>query len=191
MYRSLGLAAALLVGASIAAPISAYAATWTIDTAKSTLGFTGSQSGTPFNGKFGKFSGTIVFDPANPGAGHADVIIQTASAATGDQQKDGAMPGSDWFAADKFPTAEFKAASFKAIGTGTYEADGTLTIRGMTKPIALPFTLAITGDTATAKGKVQLIRTNYGVGQGAWASAQYVALEVAVNVDITAEKTAP
>ena len=187
MYRSLGLAAALLAGASI----SAHAATWTIDTAKSTLGFTGSQSGTPFTGKFGKFSGTIVFDPANPGAGHADVIIQTASAATGDQQKDGAMPGSDWFAADKFPTAEFKATSFKATGTGTYEADGTLTIRGMTKPIALPFTLAISGDTATAKGKVQLIRTNYGVGQGAWASAQYVALEVAVNVDITAEKTAP
>ena len=187
MYRSLGFAAALLVGASV----SAHAATWTIDTAKSTLGFTGSQSGTPFNGKFGKFSGTIVFDPANPAAGHADVTIQTASAATGDQQKDGAMPGSDWFAADKFPTAEFKATSFKSTGTGTYEADGTLTIRGVSKPVALPFTLTITGDTAKAVGKVQLIRTDYGVGQGEWANAQYVALEVAVAIDITAEKTAP
>jgi polyisoprenoid-binding protein YceI len=187
MLRSTGLAAALLVGASL----SAHAATWTIDTAKSQLGFTGSQNGTAFNGKFGKFSGTIVFDPANPQAGHADVTIETGSASTGDQQKDGALPGSDWFAADKYPTAHFVASSFKAVGSGAYEADGTLTIRGISKPLALPFTLAITGDQAKADGKVQLIRTNYGVGQGAWASAQYVALEVGVSFDIIAEKSAP
>jgi polyisoprenoid-binding protein YceI len=187
MLRSLGFAAAFLVGAGV----SAQAATWTIDPTKSTVGFTGSQSGTPFTGKFGKFSGTIVFDPANPGAGHADVTIETASAATGDQQKDGAMPGSDWFAADKFPTAHFVATSFKSTGTGSYEADGTLTIRGVTKPITLPFTLAITGDTAKADGKVQLIRTDYGVGQGEWSTAQYVALDVAVTLTIVANKSAP
>jgi polyisoprenoid-binding protein YceI len=187
MLRSVGFASALLIGGAV----SAHAATWTIDTAKSHLGFTGSQSGTPFSGEFGKFSGTIVFDPATPAAGHADVTIAIASAKTGDQQKDGAMPGSDWFAADKFPTAAFKATSFKATGTNTYEADGTLTIRGISKPVALPFTLTITGDTAAAKGKVQLVRTDYGVGQGAWSSAQYVALDVAVSVDIVATKTAP
>jgi len=187
MLRSLGLAAVLLAGASL----SARAATWTIDPAKSQLGFTGSQSGTPFSGKFGKFSGTIVFDPASPGAGHADITVETGSATTGDQQKDGAMPGSDWFAADKFPTAHFVATSFKSTGTGTYEADGQLTIRGISKPLALPFTLAISGDTAKADGKVQLVRTDYGVGQGAWASSQYVALEVAVTVAIVATRTAP
>jgi len=187
MLRSLGLAAVLLAGASL----SAQAATWTIDPAKSQLGFTGSQSGTPFSGKFGKFSGIIVFDPASPGAGHADVTIETGSATTGDQQKDGAMPGSDWFAADKFPTAHFVATSFKSTGNGAYEADGTLTIRGISKPLALPFTLAISGDTAKADGKVQLVRTDYGVGQGAWASAQYVALDVAVTVAIVATRTAP
>jgi len=187
MLRSLGFASALLIGGAV----SAHAATWTIDAPKSHLGFTGSQSGTPFSGEFGKFSGTIVFDPANPTAGHADVTIAIASAKTGDQQKDGAMPGSDWFAADKFPTAEFKATSFKTTGQGAYEADGTLTIRGISKAVALPFTLTISGDRATAKGKVQLVRTDYGVGQGAWSSAQYVALDVTVTVDIVADKTAP
>lgn len=187
MLRSLGFASALLLGASV----SAQAATWTIDTAKSHLGFTGSQSGTPFSGSFGKFSGTIVFDPANPGAGHADVTIAMASAATGDQQKDGALPGSDWFAVDKFPTAEFKATSFKATGKDAYEADGTLTIRGIAKPVILPFTLTISGDTAEAKGKLQLVRTDYGVGQGTWSNGQYVALDVAVTLDVVASKTAP
>jgi polyisoprenoid-binding protein YceI len=185
--RSFGLAAALLVVASG----SAEAATWTIDAAKSHLGFTGSENGSAFTGHFGKFSGAIVFDPAAPGAGHADVTITTGSATTGDQQKDGALPDSDWFAADKYPQAHFVATTFKATGTGAYEAVGTLTIRGVTKPLTLPFTLAISGDTAKADGSVQLIRTEFGVGQGAWSTAQYVALQVSVSFDIVAEKTSP
>jgi polyisoprenoid-binding protein YceI len=187
MLRASGLALAGFLLASTATQ----AATWTIDPAQSTLGFTGSQSGTAFTGRFGKFSGTIVFDPANPGAGHADIIITTASAKTGDPQKDGAMPGSDWFAASKFPTAEFVAKSFRATGAGAYEAAGTLTIRGISKPLDLPFTLAMTGDVAKAKGEVDLTRTEFGVGQGAWSSGQYVALKVAVNFAITAKRTGP
>ncbi len=182
-----GFATAMLAGASV----SAQAATWSIDPAKSHLGFTGSENGSPFNGHFGKFSGTIVFDPASPAAGHADVTIETGSATTGDQQKDGALPGSDWFAVDRYPAAHFVATSFKVNGSGAYEAVGTLTIRGITQPITLPFTLAITGKEAKADGTVQLIRTNFGVGQGAWSTAQYVALQVSVAVDIIAETSGP
>jgi polyisoprenoid-binding protein YceI len=186
-FRSLFVAAAMLAGASV----SAEAATWTIDTAKSRLGFTGSENGSAFTGHFGRFSGTIVFDPAAPSAGHADATIATGSAATGDRQKDGALPDADWFAADRYSQARFVATSFKACGTDAYEAAGTLIIRGVAKPITLPFTLAIAGDTARADGTVQLIRTDFGVGQGAWSTAQYVALQVSVSFDIVAEKTAP
>jgi polyisoprenoid-binding protein YceI len=185
MLRSFLTAAALLLGATA----SAEAATWTIDTAKSHLGFTGSENGSAFSGRFGQFSGTIVFDPANPSAGHADIAIATASATTGDQQKDGAMPDSDWFAADKFPQAHVVVTGFKPASGGAYTAMGTLTIRGVTKPLTLPFTLAINGGTAKADGTVQLIRTDYGVGQGAWSTAQYVALQVAVSFDIVAQKS--
>jgi polyisoprenoid-binding protein YceI len=184
--RSLALAAAMLAGASV----SAKAATWTIDTAKSRLGFAGSENGSAFTGSFGKFSGTIVFDPADPAAGHADVTMATASATTGDQQKDGALPDSDWFAVDKYPEAHFVATGFKATGSG-YEALGTLTIRGVAKPVILPFTLVLAGGTAKAEGTLPIIRTDFGVGQGAWSTAQYVALQVEVSFKILAEKTAP
>jgi polyisoprenoid-binding protein YceI len=183
--RSLVIAAAMLAGASV----SARAATWTIDTAKSHLGFKGSENGAAFTGRFAKFSGTIVFDPANPATGHADVTIVTGSATTGDQQKDGALPGSDWFAVAQYPAAHFVATAFKANGPGAYEAIGTLTIRGVTKPMTLPFTLGISGDTAKADGSVALIRTAFGVGQGAWSTAQYVALQVSVSFDIVADKS--
>ena len=50
----------------------------------------------------------------------------------------------------------------------------------------LPFTLTIAGNTAHAVGKVPLVRTAFGVGQGAWATAEYVALEVNVDIDLVA-----
>lgn len=187
MLRALGLASATL----LLAAVSAQAATWTILPGQSSLGFTGSQSGAAFSGHFGKFSGTIVFDPAHPEAGHAAITIETASAATGDPQKDGALPGADWFDASRFPKAQFIAKSFRQTGPGAYEADGTLTIRGIAKPLALPFALTIAGDEAKAKGAVDLTRTDYGVGQGAWSSGQYVALKVAVSFAITARRTGP
>jgi polyisoprenoid-binding protein YceI len=61
-----------------------------------------------------------------------------------------------------------------------------LTIRNVSKPLALPFTLTTSGKTAHAVGKVPLIRSAFGVGQGAWATADYVAFEVNVDIDLTA-----
>ncbi|MBW4024913.1 MAG: YceI family protein [Proteobacteria bacterium] len=184
-------ALALAASDLMAGSVSAEAASWTIDTAKSHLGFTGTENGTAFNGRFGAFSGTIAFDPAQPQAGHADVVIETGSARTGDPQKDGALPGSDWFAANKFPQAHLVITGFKPNGPGAYEAAATLTIRGISRAVTLPFTLSITGNEAHADGSVPLIRTDWGVGQGAWSTAQYVALQVSVSFDIVAEKSGP
>ena len=178
------LASALLLASSLPAA----AATWTVDMAKSRLGFTGSQSGASFDGKFTRWDAQIDFDPANPAAGHALVTIDMSSAVTGDAQKDEALPQSDWFDTKTFPKAVFEAKSFRSTGGDAYEADGTLTIRGQGKKVVLPFTLDITGNQAHAKGRLNLIRTDFGVGQGSWKTADYVALEVAVTLDLTATR---
>lgn len=170
------------------APATALAATWTAGPADSRLGFVGKQGGTAFEGRFKSWSASITFDPTAPESGKAVVTIDMASASTGDPQKDGALPQPDWFNAGKVPQARFEATSFRAKGGNAYEAVGTLTIRDVSKPVVLPFTLDIQGDTAKAKGKLDIIRTDYGVGQGPWASGQAVALEVSVVVDITAKK---
>lgn len=177
---ALGLALALLA----AAPVQA--AQWKIDPAKSRLGFTGSQSGMAFGGVFKSWGGTIDFDPAHPQTGHARIVIDMASAATGDAQKDSAMPTSDWFDAKAFPQAVFEAASFASKGGNAYEAKGTLTIRGHAKDVVLPFTLDVAGKDAHAKGKLEILRTDWGVGQGEYATGQYVALAVTVDIDVWA-----
>ena len=58
----------------------------------------------------------------------------------------------------------------------------------MTKPIVLPFTLAIAGDTAKVTGQVVLNRSQFGVGQGQFSSADSVPFEVAVPITVVAQR---
>lgn len=168
-------------------PLSASAATWQVDPAASTLGFTGTQLGQPFKGRFEKFSADIDFDPTKPEqGGKVTVLIDMASARTGDAQRDGAMPETDWFAVKSFAQAKFEATSFRRTGDDAYEAVGTLTLRDVTKPLTLPFTLKPDGNATRAQGKVTLVRSDFGVGQGQWATGQWVALNVDVTFDLKA-----
>jgi polyisoprenoid-binding protein YceI len=176
----------VMIIASLAAATPAVAADWKVDLTKSTLGFSGTQTGSPFKGHFSRYTAQIQFDPAHPETGHAHVSIDVASAVTGDPQRDGAMPGKDWFSVTQFPTATFDASGFRSTGTDTYEATGRLTLRGVTMPETLPFTLTIKDGLAHAVGRLQLIRSAFGVGQGPWSSGQWVALEVGVDVDLVA-----
>ena len=183
MTRVLPLATAL---ALFAAP--GFAATWTVDPGKSKLGFSGTQTGEGFSGTFKSWTGTIDYDPAQPAAAHVAMTIDVGSAATGDPQRDEALPGEDWFNASKFPKATFEATGFSPKGGDAFETTGKLTIRGVSKDVTLPFTLKVDGDTAHATGKATLVRTTWDVGQGSWASDQYVGFGVDVDVDLTAKR---
>ncbi|RYB03636.1 YceI family protein [Lichenibacterium ramalinae] len=182
--RSTFAAAALL----LAIAGSAEAATWTVDPAKSRLGFSGAQTGAPFTGRFKTWTAAIDFDPAHPESGHVLATVDTASATTDDPQKDEALPGSDWFDAAGFAKATFEATGFVPKGGDSYETAGKLTLRGVGKDVVLPFTLTIAGDQAHAVGHAKLVRTDFGVGQGSWASADYVALDVTVDLDLVATR---
>ncbi|GJD49666.1 Protein YceI [Methylobacterium crusticola] len=167
-------------------PAAGRAADWTVDPGKSRLGFTGTQVGVPFKGRFSRFEAQISFDPQKPEAGRAVVLVDLTSAETGDVQRDEALPQSDWFDAKSAKQARFEATRFVPKGGDAYDAVGTLTIRGARRDVTLPFRLALDGDTAHATGHLDLVRTQFGVGQGAWTSGQWVALEVGVDIDVTA-----
>jgi polyisoprenoid-binding protein YceI len=179
-------AAALLTTAQSA--FAASAPIWTVDLAASKLGFSGSQTGQPFSGRFARYSAVIAFDPAHLDTSRIKVDVDLASAATGDPQRDDALPGDDWFNTSQFPQATFASNKILKKPGGSYEADGTLTLRGATHPLALPFTLTVNGTHAHAKGHATLVRTNFGVGQGQWATGDYVALDVGIDIDIVATR---
>jgi polyisoprenoid-binding protein YceI len=177
---------AALLFAALAVPASA--AHWTVDAAKSKLGFSVAWSGEPFNGTFKKWTADIEFDPTDLAHSHVVAVIDMASEASDDPDSDESLKGALGFAVDKFPTARFETTGFKRLPGGDFLAQGKLTIRGISRPLELPFKLDIRGNHAHMTGKAVILRTDFGVGQGEWASPKPVAHEVTVTVDLSATK---
>lgn len=156
--------------------------------AGSTLGFATAFSGTAIEGRFQRWSADIVFDPEALDRSRVRVEIEVASADTGDSQRDEVLPSGDWLDAAAHPKAVFSARRFRKTGADRYVAQGELTLRGATKPLSLPFTLKIDGDTARLTGVTSLDRTAFGVGQGEWTSTDQIPARVAISVDLTAKR---
>lgn len=166
----------------------ALAARWQVDPVTSRILFKGDQAGETFEGSFPKFSSAITFDEAAPEKGSAHIAITMASAQIDGKDRADSLPTSDWFDVKQFPFAEFTATSFKKTGEHAYEAIGKLSIRGIEKPLVVPFKLDTVGSSATATGEVTLNRKDYGIGQGRWASEEWVKYPVTVSFEIHASR---
>lgn len=176
----------LALPVAAAAP-AANAPTWTVDKATSSVSFEGVGDGSPFTGKFSAWDAKIHFDPAQLAASGAEVTIDTGSAATGDASKDGELPGSNWFSTAAFPNATFTTTAISSTGPNAYVAEGNLTIRGMSVPVKLPFTLSINGNKADMAGSVVIDRNLWSIGAGAWQDHS-VDPNVTVTVKLSATK---
>lgn len=177
---ALALAAA---GAAEAAP-----ATWVVDKPHSRLEFTSQVNGKAFTGVFRRWDAVIHFDPKDLAQADVEASVDLTSASTGDADRDTLLPDEDWFWTSRFPRAQFTAHGFRPAGPGRYIAAGVLSLRGVQKPVSLPFALTIQGTTAHAAGEAGLDRLTFGVGQGEWRTTDTVAAAVVVRVDLTARR---
>jgi len=166
----------------------AFASQWAVVPGQSSIGFTASWNGDTVTGRFPKFAATIRFDPAKLADAKVDAVIDLAAATTDNKTANGSLPGDDWFAVKTAPTARFTSTAITQTRPGSYVAKGTLTMRGVTVPVTLPFTLAITGDTAVMTGETKLDRRAFKIGMDSDASGSWVAFPVPVKVRITAAR---
>lgn len=165
------------------------AAAWTIDSAASSIGFTGTHAGKGFNGRFDRWQGQVWFDPADLAGSKAVVTVHTASARTGDPTQEGSLQGAEWFDPTQYPEARFEASSFRSLGGDKYEATGTLKIKTVTVPVVLPFTFTETGGVATVEGKLELDRTALNLGMESDATADWVSKMIGVQIKVSAKRT--
>ena len=181
---------AIAAAAALIAPSLAFAAppAWTVDKATSALRFSSSFGGDAFSGAFRRWDAAIRFDPADLAHSSVMVTIDVASAATGNADRDAALPGADFFAAAKYPKATYRATSFRMISPGHYQAAGTLTLRGVAKPLTLPFTLVFNGPVARMTAQTSINRLAFGVGQGEWKATATLPAAVALNIAVNARK---
>ncbi|MDE1900035.1 MAG: YceI family protein [Alphaproteobacteria bacterium] len=178
------------VSAATAPAAADYAREWQIDPLHSTLTFTGTQSGQSFSGGFQKFTAHVLLNPDHPETGKITVDVDPASAYAGSDDRDSMLPGKDWFDVAHFPQAQFVSTAIHQVGPGQYQADATLTIKGISRNVTLPFTLKKEGDHWRAQGHVVLSRDAFGIGLGMFANENYVKNAVDVAVDLSA-KPAP
>lgn len=157
----------------------------------STLGFSTAWSGEPVQGRFDRWAADVVFSPDDLANSKVTVSIDMGSARTGDDQRDASLPAPDWFDTASHPKAVFAATRFEKTGEGRYVARGELRLRGVSRPLSLPFRLTIDGDRASVRGVTSLDRTAFGVGQGEWTSTDQIPAKVTVRVDLKARRTSP
>ncbi|MCK7612117.1 YceI family protein [Roseibium sediminicola] len=176
----------LTAALSAAAIHPAVATTWAVDRDQSQLGFEVKQGDALQKGIFGAWDATIDFDPDHPETAKISATVQPASASTGNQQFDGTLPGKDWFDVTAFPEAVFKSDGATLVEGNSYRASGTLTVKGLSHPVDLDFTLEIVGDIAKAKGMAIVNRLDYQIGTA--MGPETVGNAVTVTLDLTATR---
>ena len=164
------------------------AAAWTIDTAASSIRFTGTHAGKRFEGRFDKWEGHVWFDPADLAGSKAVVLVQTASARTGDPTQEGSLQGAEWFDPAQYPVARFEATRFRSLGGDRYEAAGDLRIKTTTIPVVLPFRFSESGGVAKVDGALELDRTALDLGMASDAAADWVSKMIGVRIEVSARR---
>lgn len=180
MPRPYSVFATALVAAFCATP--AFAADY-VQAAGSSLVFASKYEGEAFTGKFPSFSTKLSFDPKQLAASKLDVTIPLAGVTTANDDRDESLKGSDFFAIAKFPQARFTSTKFRSLGGNQYAADGTLSLRGASKPVTLTFTWT-PGAQPVLNGKATVKRLDFGVGTGDWADTALIPNEVAVSTKV-------
>jgi polyisoprenoid-binding protein YceI len=91
---------------------------------------------TRVRGKFGEFAGTIQVGES-PEQSKVEATIQAASIDTGEPRRDAHLRSPDFLDVEKYPTITFKSTGLVHKGGSKFLLPGELTIRGVTKPVAL------------------------------------------------------
>ena len=178
LFRPVVLAALSSALVSVALPA---AAQQKLVPAQSEIAFTSRQMGVPVDGKFKKFDAQVAFDPKKTDAAKIAFTIDLASVSLGAAETEAEVVKPDWFDTKAFPQATFQSTAVKAVGGGKFEVAGKLAIKGATKDIVVPVTLAQAGPTTTATGAFTIKRLDYKIGDGDWKDTSMVANDVQVK----------
>jgi polyisoprenoid-binding protein YceI len=115
--------------------------TWAIDPAHSSFEFQARHAMiAKVKGRFSEFTGTLTLNPESPTASSADITIQAASLDTRQPDRDAHLKSADFLETDKYETIEFKSSRIEDEGDNDFKVYGELTIRDVTKEVALDLT---------------------------------------------------
>ncbi len=120
----------------MALPANVTTGTWTLDNSHSEIAFTVRHAGiSKVRGQFTDAAATLDL-AADLTDSKVNATIKTASFDSGDVNRDGHVRGEDFFDVEQFPEISFVSNNIVPKGDA-YELQGELTIKGVTRPVAL------------------------------------------------------
>jgi polyisoprenoid-binding protein YceI len=165
-----------------------------LDPAHTRIGFSARHAMvTKVRGAFTQFEGNAHVDADSPANSSVRVTIQTASLATGNDQRDGHLRSPDFFDVETYPEITFVSTEVKRDGTD-WTVAGDLTINEVTKPITVVFeeTGAATdpfgNERVGFEGRVTINRSDWGLKWNAAleAGGVLVSEKVTLEFDVSA-----
>ncbi|MEO5999679.1 MAG: YceI family protein [Chitinophagaceae bacterium] len=159
-------------------------ANWKSDAANAKVTFTVKGPFGTVNGSFSGLKTEVKFDENDLTGSSVTASIETASVSTGIGLRNRDLRKKDeWLNTDKYPQITFHSKKIEKTSAG-FKAVGDLTIKGITKPIEIPFTFSSKEDTGLFKGQFSIKREDFQVGSktgGSVGSSITLILEVPVK----------
>jgi polyisoprenoid-binding protein YceI len=155
---------------------------YVLDPAASQLRFHAESRFMDADGLFARFTGDLALDGDRVESATGRVTVEVASLDTGSGLRDRHLRSADFFDAEHHPRATLVLTGARRDGPRVV-ASGDLTIRGTTRPLAVPLTLTAGPGTVRAVGEFTLDRRAFSVAYQSRLNP--IRDEVRVLVDLT------
>lgn len=138
-----------------------------IENAKSSIEWVGKKVTGAHNGTINLTDGVLTFTGGELTGGRftidtTSIRILDVTDLNTNAQFAGHLASEDFFASEKYPTANLEISSVQHKANGNYHVMGNLTIKGITHPIEFDAEVGrIEGDTLQASAKLVVDRTKY------------------------------
>jgi len=171
---------------------------YTLDATHTRIGFSARHAMvTTVRGQFDEFEGSAHLDLNNPAASSANVRIKVASVNTGQDQRDEHLRNGDFFDAEAFPEIVFASTKVEKADEETLLVTGDLTIKAVTRPVTVEFTLNgsakdIFGNTRVGfEGAATISRKDWGLSYNAALETGGVLIsdKIKLQLDVSAIAT--
>jgi polyisoprenoid-binding protein YceI len=132
---------------------------------RSKIEWVGSKVTGKHAGGFKTISGSVESKDGKVEGGKVTVAIDMTSIYSDSDKLTGHLRSDDFFAVDKFPKSTFQSTEVTKGGTdgATHTVTGNLTLRGETKSITFPATIALAPDSLTVKAEFSINRKDFGI----------------------------
>jgi polyisoprenoid-binding protein YceI len=152
-------------------------------------------------------SGTVLFDPAAPGAARGRIVLDARSLTVGNPVMGEHLHGEKWLDVARHPTIVFEAQALSNVrtqGTQTLaDVSGRLTVKGVTRTLTAPVSFTylpdklgarvndpkVQGDLLVMRATFQINRSDFGIQAGQMTDKVAENIQLSLSIAGAAPRT--